>query len=53
MNTNHTEVVEITDKQADTNRNDLIDLMIEKAKRILKNEEELAELVEEYSKLKH
>lgn len=27
----------MTDKQADTNRNDLIDLMIEKAKRILSN----------------
>lgn len=53
MNKDLTEVVEITDKQADTNRNDLIDLMIEKAKRILTNEEELAELIEEYSKLKH
>ena len=52
MKTN-SEVNEMTDKQADTNRNDLIDLMIEKAKRILKNEQELAELVEEYSKLKH
>ena len=47
------EVNEMTDKQADTSRNDLIDLMIEKAKRILTNKEVLAALVEEYSKLKH
>ena len=53
MSENICEVDPMTDKQADTSRNDLIDLMIEKAKRILKNEQELAELVEEYSKLKH
>ena len=53
MNETERKESEMTDKQADTNRNDLIDLMIEKAKRILKNEQELAELVEEYSKLKH
>jgi len=47
------EVMQMTDKQSDTNRNDLIELMIEKAMRIVTNEEELAALVEEYSKLKH
>jgi len=53
VNDNDNEVMQMTDKQADTNRNDLIELMIEKAMRIVTNEEELAALVEEYSKLKH
>ena len=47
------EVEPMTDNQADTNRNDLIDLMIEKARRVVTNEKELAALIEEYNKLKH
>ena len=43
----------MTNKQFDTMRNDLIDLMIAMAKLILKDEKELAKLVEEFSKLKH
>lgn len=43
----------MTNKQFDTVRNDLIDLMIVTARLILTNEEELAKLIEEFSKLKH
>lgn len=51
--TEFSEVYEMTDKQADTNRNDLIDLMIEKAKRVITNPEQLEELISEYLTLKH
>ena len=44
---------QMTNEQFNTMRNDLIDLMITKAQLILTDEEELAKLVEEFSKLKH
>ena len=48
-----TEVSAMTDRQADTNRNDLIDLMIEKAKRVVTDETQLNILIAEYEALKH
>jgi len=43
----------MTDKQADTQRNDLIDLIIEKVKRIIKNPEESQAIIQELTELKH
>ena len=53
MNENIYEVEPMTDKQADTNRNDLIDLMIEKAKQVITNPDELKTLIAQYETLKH
>lgn len=43
----------MTDKQADTQRNDLIDLIIEKVKRIITNPEEAQAIIQELTELKH
>lgn len=47
------EVIEMTDNEFNTGRNDLIELMIEKAKRIITNENELETLIAEYKELEH
>lgn len=47
------EVTPMTNEQADTNRNDLIELMIEKALRILPDNEQRQKLIQEYEALKH
>ena len=52
MNENIEEVQNMTDHQADTSRNDLIDLMIEKARRLITNTEQLEALTQEYLALK-
>ena len=43
----------MTDKQADTQRNDLLDLVIEKINRIITNPQEAAALIQEVTNLKH
>ena len=43
----------MTDKQFDTQRNDLIDLIIEKIRRIVKDEQDAATLIEELEAMKH
>ena len=43
----------MTDKQFDTQRNDLIDLIIEKIQRIVKDEQDAAALIEELEAMKH
>ena len=52
MNGIETEVQEMTNEQFFTNRNDLIDLMIEKAKQTITDKKELDILIQEYAKLK-
>lgn len=47
------EEYEMTDKQADTSRNDLIDLIIEKVKRIIQDPNIAQALITEVEKLKH
>ena len=43
----------MTDKQADTMRNDLLDLIAEIVKRIVKDPEQQAQLISELQALKH
>ena len=43
----------MTDKQADTNRNDLVDLIIEKVLRIFADTERAQDLIKELKDLKH
>ena len=42
----------MTDNQYNSGRNDLIDLMIEKAKRLITDTAELEKLIQEYEALK-
>lgn len=52
MNETNDEVQYTTNEQFTINRNDLIDLMIEKATRLITNTEQLEALIQEYEALK-
>lgn len=52
MNETNDEVQYMTNEQFTINRNDLIDLMIEKATRLITNTEQLEALIQEYEALK-
>ena len=49
----NSEVIPMTDNEFYTGRNDLIELMIEKAKRIITYEPQLETMITEYKELKH